>query len=425
MTDNAELLSIKALRPAHGGSCFAVHSDGRPVFIRHTLPGEVVNATVTKARARAIFADATTILEASSERQPHVWPEAGPGGVGGADLGHVKPHYQRTWKTEVIADQLSRVGGSQTYEHVLAQVGKHALSVQPATGDESGDLLHRRTRVDFEVSRNNRLAMTKHNSHELVEITDMPLADEAILDLDLFGDSPWQKFLRPGKRVRVIAPNDGGRRIVIGNQTFNARGRRVNDTATWSVSYRGHRTRFDVHTQGFWQAHRSAPKDLVRAVLDEARVRPGDRILELFSGSGLFSYFLAHAVGEYGRFVSIEGSAQAVRDADFNLRGLDAPRDVRHGQVNAQSIMQAWSDLEERPDLIVLDPPRAGAGKEILSTIGTILPERVILVSCDPAAGARDIRDLVSRGYEVTNFYAVDLFPQTHHVEIVTSFART
>lgn len=425
MTKNAELLSIKALRPAHGGSCFALHPDGRPVFIRHTIPGEVVNATVTKARTRAILADATTIVTASGERQPHVWPEAGPGGVGGADLGHVKPHYQRIWKTEVIADQLSRVGGAETYEHVISQVGKHALKVQPATGDEAGDLLHRRTRVEFEISKNNRLAMTKQGSHELIEISDMPLADESILELDLFGDSPWQKFYRPGKRVRVIAPNDGGRRVVIGNQTFNARGRRVTDTATWSVEYRGLKTRFDVNTKGFWQAHRSAPSDLVRAVMDEARVRPGDRILELFSGAGLFSYFLAQAAGENGRFVSIEGSELAVGDARRNLRGLDVPRDLRRGGVNAQSIMQAWSDLEVRPDLIVLDPPRAGAGKEILSTIGTILPERVILISCDPAAGARDIRDLVSRGYEVSNLYAVDLFPQTHHVEIVTSFTRT
>lgn len=424
MTEPTVLPSLRALRPAHGGTCFAVHPDGRPVFIRHTLPGEIVDATVTKERSRLLHADATTIIEASPHRRPHVWPEAGPGGVGGADLGHVKPEYQRTWKTDVIADQLSRVGGTATYESVKKAIGAQALAVEPATGDESGELLHRRSRVEFEVTKNRRLAMTRVDSHDLVEIHDMPLADESILDLDLLGDSPWKRLYRPGKRVRALAPNAGGRRIVIGNQTFNSRRRRVRDIATWSVEYRGHTAEFDVNTHGFWQAHRSAPHDLVRTVMDFAGVRPGDSVLELFSGAGLFSYFLAHAAGQHGRFISLEGSRVAVSDARHNLRKLDTPRDLRVGRINSQSIMRAWSDLEERPDLIVLDPPRAGAGKEILTTIGMIGPEQVVLVSCDPAAGARDIRDLMARGYTLTNLRAIDLFPQTHHVEIVATFTR-
>ncbi|MDO5720090.1 MAG: TRAM domain-containing protein [Actinomycetaceae bacterium] len=424
MTKQTVLPSLRALRPAHGGTCFALHPDGRPVFIRHTLPGEVVDATVTKERSRLLHADATTIIHASEHRQPHVWPQAGPGGVGGADLGHVKPEYQRIWKTDVIADQLSRIGGTPTFEAVKEALGTTALKVEPASGDETGDLRHRRTRVEFEITKNRRLAMTRVDSHDLVEIDDMPLADQSLLDLELLGDSPWKRLYRPGKRVRAIAPNAGGRRIVIGNQTFNSRRRRVRDIATWSVDYRGLTAQFDVNTHGFWQTHRSAPSDLVGTVMDFAQVRPGDGVLELFSGAGLFSYFLAHAVGEHGRFISLEGSRMAVSDARHNLRSLDTPRDLQVGQINSQTIMQAWSDLEQRPDLIVLDPPRSGAGKEILTTIGMIGPERVILVSCDPAAGARDIRDLMARGYAVTNLRAIDLFPQTHHFEIVTVFSR-
>lgn len=414
-----DLTDIRALRPAHGGTCFAL-VDKRPLFISGAIPGELVDVHITNRRSRVSYGNAVAIKEASEHRQPHVWPEAQREGVGGADLGHVKPAYQRQWKSDVIRDQLSRVGGAETLEHVLEKVGEQSLTVRPATGDESGDLLHRRTRVDFEVSPGGRLAMNRESSNELVEIETMPLAAESILELDLLGDSPWRKFLGPGKRVRAIAPNAGGRRVLIGNQTFNASQKRVEDFATWEVTAQGHTAKFEVSTAGFWQAHPSAPADLVELAMDAARVRFGNSIIELYAGAGLFTRFLAHNVGSEGAIISVEGSRRAVEDARRNLEGVEGQREIRAGRIDGRQVLRAWSDLGERPDVIVLDPPRSGAGKNVVQAIGSVRPQRVVLVSCDPAAGARDIAGLLEHGYEVDCFTPIDLFPQTHHVEIVT-----
>lgn len=407
---------VEVLRPAHGGTCFAVDPSGKPLFVSHALPGEIVDVQLTKQRSKVSFGDAVTVHQASDKRCPQVWAAAGPGGVGGADLGHVALDYQRDWKAQVIADQLRRVGSPEVFDAVSMACG--GLRVQAASGDADG--LHTRTRVEFEVSAAGRLAMTKALSNQLVEIDDMPLAAAEILDLDLLGDSPWRRLWRPGKRVRALAPNAGGRRVVIGNATFNSRGRRVENYADWSVTYGGETANFSVHTQGFWQAHRSAPADLVHLVLDGAQVQPEDAVVELFSGAGLFTYFLAQAAGKDGRLISVEGSAQAVEDARHNLRELPIPRDLRVGNVDGRTMMRAWSDLGERPRVVVLDPPRAGAGADLVQAVCTAGPERVVLVSCDPAAGARDIKDFLAGGYQVEKFHALDLFPHTHHVEMVT-----
>lgn len=423
-TETDLITDVRALRPAHGGTCFAL-VDKRPVFISGAIPGELVDVRIDSRRSRVSYGTAVNIKEASEHRQPHIWPEGELHGVGGADLGHVTPEYQRQWKSDVIRDQLSRVGGVETLDHVLETVGESALKVSPATGDETGDLLHRRTRVDFEVSPNGRLAMNKEASNELVEIETMPLADESILELGLMGDTPWQRFYKPGKRVRAVAPNAGGRRVLIGNQVFNAGRHRVEDYATWEVTAAGLTAEFSVHVAGFWQAHRSAPADLVELVLGAAKVQPGQSVIELYSGAGLITRFLAYQLGSEGALISIEGSKQAVADARRNMQNTHVNRDIRAGSINPRQILRAWSDLEDRPDLIVLDPPRSGAGRDVVQAIGQVSPERVVLVSCDPAAGARDLKEFIVAGFELESFHPIDLFPQTHHIEIVSSLRRT
>ncbi|MDT3767731.1 TRAM domain-containing protein [Gleimia hominis] len=418
------LTNLEILRPAHGGTCITHTPDGRTVFVSDTLPGEVVDAEVTQERSKIAFARAVNIHKASPDRRPHIWPEAHAEQVGGADLGHVTEPAQRQWKSAVITDQLQRIGGPKTLKHIQNILPNGKLAVKAATGDETGLALHRRTRVDFDVTRDKQLAMSREGTNELVPIETMPLADEALLDLGLFTDPKWRERYRISKRVRAVAPNAGGRRVAIGKQVFNAQGRRVQPVATWKVKYHDHETFFDVHVNGFWQAHRAAPHDLVHAVMEATKPQPGEVVLELYSGAGLLSYFLANAVGQYGRFASLEGGKQAVMDARYNLRGMDTPMDLRSGRVDGRSVLRAWSELEQRPDLVVLDPPRTGAGREVTAALASIAPARIVLVSCDPAAGARDIHNLISRGYAVDHFEALDLFPQTHHVEIVTSLRK-
>lgn len=411
---------VRALRPAHGGTCFSL-VDGRPLFISATIPGELVDVRVDSRRSKVSYGSAINILEPSAHRVPHIWTEAQAKGVGGADLGHVGLDYQREWKTEVIKDQLARVGGASTLQRVGDAVGEDALRVRPASDPRA---LNWRTRVDFEVSPAGRLAMKKETSNELVEIETMPLAVESILELGILLDSPWKQYLRPGKKVRIVAPNHGGRRVVIGNQVFNAANRRVTDRADWEVRARGTVEKFSVAASGFWQAHVSAPADLVELVLDGARVQEGDAVIELYAGAGLFTKFLGRELGPRGAIVSIEGSKEAVGFARQNLRGVEVDRDLRFGRVNSKSIMRALSDLGERPYAIVLDPPRSGAGQDVINAIAAVGSSRVVLVSCDPAAGARDLAGLFDAGYQLESFNALDLFPQTHHVEMVSVLTR-
>ncbi len=423
------LVRLTPTAPAHGGTCIAHDEDGHPVFVSHTAPGETVRARVHTQRSKVAFADAVEILTPNEHRRPHFWSQAGPGGVGGADLGHLTEEYQRWWKGQVIGDQIRRVGGATLAAHLQSLLGaetggEYTPVVRPASGDETGLALHRRRRIECEVSERGRLAMRPENSKELIDLEDMPLADESLLELSVWADTRWRRIWHPGARVRLLAPNDGGRRITVGNQAFNAAGRRVRPLAQWQVTHSDHTAHFEVSATGFWQAHRSAPNDLVETVMRLARPAPGEWALELYAGAGLFSYFLARAIGENGRLVTLEGAGAAVSDARNNLAAFADSTRLLRANVNARAVARGVETLGGYPDLVVLDPPRAGAGKAVIEAIGESGARRVVLVSCDPAAGARDCAQLLQAGFTVGGLEAIDLFPQTHHVEIVSLWER-
>ena len=174
----------------------------------------------------------------------------------------------------------------------------------------------------------------------------------------------------------------------------------------------GQPLRYVVDAAGFWQVHRNAPRTLVERVVAGAGVQPGERVLELFAGAGLFTLPLGQAVGRGGEVVSLEGSRTAVDDATINLAALPHVR-VRRARVDARTVQRL-----EPADVVVLDPPRTGAGVALTRALRAHRPRRIVYVACDPAALARDLRELVG-AYRVADIAALDLFPHTHHVEMV------
>jgi tRNA/tmRNA/rRNA uracil-C5-methylase (TrmA/RlmC/RlmD family) len=180
---------------------------------------------------------------------------------------------------------------------------------------------------------------------------------------------------------------------------------------------RGHR--FDVAADGFWQVHRAAPDTLVEVVTAYAAARPGERVLDLFAGVGLFSAFLAEAVGPRGRVDAVEGDRRAVEHGQQNLAAYpwvhvhrgDVGRVLRRGSAAGR--------VPGRCDVAVLDPPRAGARRAVVQGVVARRPSRVVLVGCDPAAFARDVALFAEAGFELETMRALDLFPMTHHVEAV------
>ena len=372
-----EVLQLSVGEPAHGGACVARDESERVVFVRHAAPGEIVRARVTAVQKKLAWADAVEIVEPSPDRVDSVWPQAGPGGVGGGELAHLTPAAQRDWKSRVIAGQLRRVGGEVLSEAVEALGG---VRVAPAPGDEDpGDpLTGRRSRIDVVIDADGRA-----------------------------GGDPV---------------------VLIGEDTYAADGVRIDaDVLRWNVPVGSGVESYYVRPSGFWQTHVRGAEVLANAVLAAAfgagEAGAGRAVMELYSGAGLFSVPLARAVGESGRVVTLEGDEGAVRDAGENLAAFDWV-DAFAGNVDREGVVDLSGQLGAVPDVVVADPPRAGAGAEVCEAIAATGAPRVVLVSCDPAAGARDLRTLTEAGYRLESLQAWDLFPHTHHVEMVSALRR-
>jgi tRNA/tmRNA/rRNA uracil-C5-methylase (TrmA/RlmC/RlmD family) len=169
--------------------------------------------------------------------------------------------------------------------------------------------------------------------------------------------------------------------------------------------------RWAVDAAGFWQVHPAAADTLVRAVLERLRPEAGERALDLYAGVGLFAGALADA----GCWVwAVEGSRSAARLAEQNLADVADRVTVRAGQVE-----RTLRQLPDRVDLVVLDPPRTGAGRTVMQAVLARRPRAVAYVACDPAALARDLGTAAGLGYRADAITAYDLFPMTHHVECV------
>lgn len=463
-------VSLQLLRPVHGGYCLA-HRDGQTYMVRFGLPGEQVKAVPVAKKGKAIFAEVSEVLEASEQRQTPVWALGGPGGSGGADLCHVKVPFQRIWKAEVLADCLRRLGGEEVYAQALAVSGGELRCQGVSSGHAGGeDGLGYRLRADFEVSAAGRLAMTKFRGEELIEIDSFPLADSVISESSLFSaPARWSQVFTPGGRIRAWASADG-LRVWNGRALFDESAQPVAEkNVRLSVPGFGD---YLVAPSGFWQAHRQAARILGQQVMAAATsdyeldsgtlsapgvgqghagsdaaggsaeasehseadassdrpLTPGNRrwkeVLELYSGAGLFSRPLASILDRGGRLTTLEGSKPAVKMARKNLSGVPGRLQIRAGRVDARALADYGGKRKASP-LVVMDPPRSGAGQKVMAALTRLEPEKIIYVACDPAALARDLKVAVSHGYQIASLQAYDLFPHTHHLESVCLMVKT
>ena len=419
---------------AHGGHCVARH-EGRVVFVRHGIPGEKVRVRLTDAGPDAKFwrGDVVEVLAASADRVDHFWDLADSARswshrhppLGGAELGHVSLDRQRTLKAEVLAEQLRRLAGVDRVTEVEA-VGEQA----------AGEGLAWRTRAGFAVTPGGKLGMHAHRSDTVLPVREMPLAVDGINALRL-----WEIDLQGIERVEVAAPANGSRPLVLLVPAPGTRAKRLGailsqlpDTVSVASldpvkgevlqlrgrtyvqeSAAGHD--FRVTGDGFWQIHRAAPEALVGALTgflhDGGFLESGAVVADLYAGAGLFTAPLADAVGVTGSVLSVEGSPGASRDARKNLHG--SPQvEIVQGRVERV--------LRQKPrnfDAILLDPPRAGAGKAVVDQLIGTGPRAVAYVSCDPASFARDLGYFQQGGWELSGLRAFDLYPHTHHMETV------
>jgi len=411
---------------AHGGHCVARTDAGRVLFVRHTLPGERVVARVTEGRedSRFLRADAVEVLEAGKDRVPAPCPYAGPGRCGGCDWQHAKPGAQRRLKGEVLAEQLQRLAG-MTPEDV-AWDG----TVEPAPGDKlpPGEVPAWRTRIQYAVDDEGRAGLRRHRSHEVEPVEHCMIAAPGIDELGIEARS-WPQIATveataaTGSQDRqvVLTPKPGGRLPIVElDKPVSVLRVGEKDKALHRVHGRDFvRERADDRTWrvgagGFWQVHPQAAEVLVDAVMRGLTPRKGEMALDLYCGVGLFAGALADRVGETGAVLGIESGKRAAEDARHNL--AEFPR-VRIEQGKVETVLPRTGITEA--DLVILDPPRAGAGKRTVEQIAALGPRRVGYVACDPAALARDLGYFKAVGYVPRFLRAFDLFPMTHHMECV------
>lgn len=384
------------------------------VFVRHALPGELVRARVTEGRDgdRYLRADAVEILRASPDRVVPPCVLAGPGGCGGCDLQHANPAAQRKWKAAVLVEALRRIGNLD-----------HDVEVEELPDAPGG--AGWRTRARFAVDDAGRLGMRRHRSHQVVPVAECFIAHPGVAETGALG-SVWTDTTE----VEVVVASSGDRAVVVRGKvghkgvrprpsaqppvedqvsmlTYWPPGVSAAERVVESVAGRN----YAVPAGGFWQVHPAAASTLVEAVRAALRPEPGEILLDLYSGAGLFAGALAHLVSPGGRVIAVESDAAAVAAARDNLLGMPGV------EVLAERVNGALADGLPAADLVVLDPPRTGVGAEVVAAITARSPRRIAYVSCDPATLARDLRTFAEHGYALVGLRAFDLFPHTHHVE--------
>ncbi|MGC3021642.1 MULTISPECIES: class I SAM-dependent RNA methyltransferase [unclassified Brevibacterium] len=440
----AQDLTLDIESPAAGGTSIARH-DGQVVFVSGALPGERVRArTAAGPAARFLRAEVTEVLEASPHRVadrraayrfdgqaggPAGAADEAATGFGGMEYAHVDIAHSRTLKAEVLTDQLARIG------HIDRQV-----EVRPAPHETDGT--DWRTRVQLAVDAEGRPGMLASRSHDVIPVNTPPLAAGALHDLDIAA------LRAPGaRRLEFAWSGDHGALIVRGRPTAEVlaeidawlpasfsllaeaagpdhgkrrgrgRGRRRPPAELTIVRGRRNLTEtvagrdFTVAADGFWQVHRDAA-ELLSAEVSAALPDRVKSLTDLYCGVGLLGISAARATG--APLFGVEGVGPAIEHARANAADLDArflTLDVDRARL-------------PESDVIILDPPRAGAGKAVTSALIGSSARTLVYVSCDPATLARDLAQLTGGGFAIESLTGFDLFPLTSHLETVTVLRR-
>lgn len=453
---DSHVLELLVEGPAAGGSCVARHQ-GQVVFVAGALPGERVRARIVDGSSRKFLrAEVSEVLEASAHRVPDrrldylpaeapalvgastpsgTSASASPPLFGGMEFAHSDLDYSRELKAQVLTDQLSRIG------HLDVQP-----TVAAAPGETTG--LDWRTRVQLAVDDDGRPGMLAPRSHEVVPVTSAPLACPEIAEVEVSDlrvpGATRLEFAWAGEQGAVIVRGDCGAGPLselslrlepqwsilaeTGTSGGARRSRRAGRRPT-AADGRGRRTvlssirgtdilrqtvygrSFRVAADGFWQVHRQAPS-LLSSVVTSAVPTDARSITDLYCGVGLLGIGAAATTG--ARLHGVESAKTAITAAKENAQDLDA------------RFTAARVDEVELPDseVIILDPPRAGAGRDVTGKLVGSNATTIIYVSCDSATLARDLQALTAGGFAIGSLRGFDLFPLTAHLETVTVLHR-
>jgi len=385
-----EVIEVQIGPVAHGGH-FVARYNGQVIFVRHGITDELVKIKITSVSSKIAHADVIEVLKPSENRVSPPCKYAG--SCGGCDFQHIDINSQREYKSAIIKEQFLRIG-KMDLDALGFDLKVQAL--EPTNG------LHWRTRMDFAVSPQGGIGFFGARSNEVIEIKDCLIADERMNVAELSGRS-WKS----DARVEVAVSST--------NEISVMRSGRSISGPTQIVEQVGGNS-FKISPVSFWQSHKSAPVELTKAVLALLGVKTGDNVCDLYSGVGLFAAAILKEVGDRGFVTLIESDKTAVIDA----------RKIFLNKENVkilQGLVAQQLPIVKRADLILLDPPRTGAGEIVIQQMVKFRPRKIVYVACDPAALARDAKTLEESGYKLDHIQAFDLFPMTQHIECVAGFS--
>jgi tRNA/tmRNA/rRNA uracil-C5-methylase (TrmA/RlmC/RlmD family) len=388
-----DLLQVTIEKVAHGGHFIARH-DGAVIFVRHAIPGENCTIQITSTGSSFNRADVVSVETASEFRVDAPCSFAHRNGCGGCDFQHISVAHQRSLKSDVITEQFARIA-------------KIDLRIEVEEVDES---IRWRTRAIATTDRNGKLGFYKSRSHSIAPLKDCIICVEAMNFGEVAG-----RDLKGDVRVEISASNSGERSIALAPTRGEEKARLTEGPAILHENVLG--KTLEVSQESFWQSHKRAPEILTQVVLDFATLKTGDHVLDLYGGVGLFSAAIVDVVGSTGHVDLIEGSKVATADAARNFNSYSNITIATGDVVKLLPRITA-------ADVVVLDPPRDGAGKEAVAHIARLAPRAIVYVACDPAALARDTAYLADHSYSLVKVRAFDLFPMTHHIECVALYER-
>ena len=385
------MLTIEKL--VYGGDGLS-RAEGQVVLTPFVLPEEQVEVEPGEVRSGVMRAPLRQIVTASPDRVVAPCPYFGT--CGGCHYQHATYEAQLKAKLAILRETLARVGRITPPDDISVI---------------SGEPWGYRNRSQFHIE-NRKLGYRERASHKLVAIEQCPISsptiNRAIASFNrMLRDARWPKFItsievftdETQTQLNVLEAGQ-----VVAKRFFEWAAEELGGLVEGPLEYGG----FRVSPNSFFQVNRFLVDRMVEAVIGNA---VGDHALDLYSGVGLFSVPLAK---RFEQVTAVESGSGAVRDLEFNY--LRAGVKVR--AVGAQ-VDQFLRTIETRPDFVLADPPRTGLGKDVVAKLAEWKPERIVLVSCDPATFARDLAGLLNAGYVTEELTLIDLFPQTFHIETI------
>jgi 23S rRNA (uracil1939-C5)-methyltransferase len=407
-------MKLRIEKAIYGGDGLARVPEGKTVFVPGTLPGELVEATIAADRRSFATSELHSILEPSPER---VVPgcEYVPR-CGGCQYQHANPAFQLRMKLDILRETMARA-------HVAVPVEIEAIAGPP---------WGYRNRVRLHLMKG-ALGYRQRGSHQLLPVTHCPIAapliEQAIVavariagesfyeEVEFFTNGEQDQLLvsllpSPRQRFRDSALEGFAEQLqaeipaltgvgVLSQNTMTHWGRR-------SLTYTVSGIPYQVSLGGFFQVNRFLLPELLQLAVTG---RKGRLAWDLYSGAGLFARAL-----EFENVTAVESEGFSTDDLKKNLESK--PHRVIRSSTLA--FLSSQAAAQEKPELVMVDPPRAGLGKEICSHLARVAAPEIVYISCDPATLARDLQALLQSGYSIKAMNLVDLFPQTFHLETVT-----